>query len=55
MIAKKKPKFTKSRRPAEALQRVLGLRSSNAAGRHVPKHRKGNRGARRRRAIEEGS
>ena len=55
MIAKEKRKFTKSRRGAEALQRVLGLRSGNSAGRHIPEHRKGTRGAKRRRAIEEGS
>lgn len=38
----------------ERLRRRLELRSSNAAQRHVPKHRKGTRAAARGRAIAAG-
>ena len=37
----------------EYIQAMMGLRSSSAAQRHVPKHRKGSRKANKARAIRE--
>ena len=42
-----------NRRTSEHQTRVVELRRSNAAQRHVPKHRKGTRRARKNSAIRE--